>query len=67
MINKITESKIRDWIFENTGKIIYNSEFTKHEQRYTKEYLSELLDPEDSPEYDMCDSANNEFPKIIYL
>jgi hypothetical protein len=67
MINKITESKIRDWIFENTGKIISNSEFTKNEQRYTKEYLSELLDPEDSPEYDMGDSTNNEFTKTIKI
>lgn len=67
MINKITESKIRDWIFENTGKIISNSEFTKNEQLYTKEYLSELLDPEDSPEYDMGDSVDNEFTKTIKI
>jgi len=63
-MNIITDSKIKDWIFENTNKFISDVDFNKNKNALIKEYLSELLDPEDMPEHDI-EADGKEFHKII--
>jgi hypothetical protein len=49
----ITEGKLKDWFFEKNGRFISDLEFESSRKKILKKYLAEILDPEDSEEYDL--------------
>lgn len=64
----ITESKIKDWYFENNnGKFLSSSEFKSKKKELTEQYLKELLDPEDSDQYDIYQPTGKSFEKTIII